>query len=314
MRFNMDEVQDRILQEALELFSEKGAVETYMKDIAEEVGVRETTIYYYFDGKDGILDELTVRHNEKMALILNQALKSVYAVRHYGKITREIIRFILNAHLLNAHLERLISVDNFHYERIMDVEKFRNPHSGKLHYEQVETRPQRTFELILLTIQYSGMLPDDFDVSRMAEICHYIFRASIEKHLLLGDATDETLLACRDNILDDILFLYDRYAVADEVPVRDDACVFYGSEIVRERPGMMKWIVLSFQDYGIMDEFVDKLADDDALYELARKKQQELLALGPETYAETPFDDSLHFEHWREMMDAPDFSELTDLP
>lgn len=50
--------RDEILQAAAELFVNRGFAATSTRDIAEKVGIRQASLYYYFEGKPGILAEL----------------------------------------------------------------------------------------------------------------------------------------------------------------------------------------------------------------------------------------------------------------
>ncbi|WP_462409314.1 TetR/AcrR family transcriptional regulator [Neobacillus sp. Marseille-QA0830] len=51
--------KEKILQAALELFSEKGFSATTTKEIAGRSGVAEGLLFYYFKDKNGLLKELT---------------------------------------------------------------------------------------------------------------------------------------------------------------------------------------------------------------------------------------------------------------
>ena len=51
--YNMtnDSTKDTIIEKSLELFAEKGYSAVSMRDIAGAVGIRSSTIYYYFKSK-----------------------------------------------------------------------------------------------------------------------------------------------------------------------------------------------------------------------------------------------------------------------
>lgn len=50
--------RDQILDVSARLFTDQGYAATSTRDIAEAVGIRQASIYYYFAGKPGILSEL----------------------------------------------------------------------------------------------------------------------------------------------------------------------------------------------------------------------------------------------------------------
>lgn len=53
-----DNTKDRILETSLKLFSEKGYAALSMRDLSDAVGIRTSSIYYYFKSKQDIFDAL----------------------------------------------------------------------------------------------------------------------------------------------------------------------------------------------------------------------------------------------------------------
>jgi TetR/AcrR family transcriptional regulator, cholesterol catabolism regulator len=58
--------RELILEQALELFSEKGYRETSLQDIADHLGVTRQAFYYYFDSKEDILWSLIERLGKQL--------------------------------------------------------------------------------------------------------------------------------------------------------------------------------------------------------------------------------------------------------
>ena len=67
--------RDRILYEALKLFSSKGIKETTIRDIAKAVGITEGAIYRHFKSKDEIVERLFSHYSEELYEVLNGALE-----------------------------------------------------------------------------------------------------------------------------------------------------------------------------------------------------------------------------------------------
>jgi len=82
---NMQEKHDRILECALDLFAEKGYVNTRVRDIIDKSGYGTGTFYKYFDSKEKVL-----------TVLLNDFLdKIIAAVNEFFKIESDLnIRFI----------------------------------------------------------------------------------------------------------------------------------------------------------------------------------------------------------------------------
>jgi TetR/AcrR family transcriptional regulator len=62
-----ERTRQRILQAALEVFGAKGYAGARVAEIAERAGVNHQLISYYFDGKEGLYDELLARWHRREA-------------------------------------------------------------------------------------------------------------------------------------------------------------------------------------------------------------------------------------------------------
>src|ERR1700684_1788361 len=60
-RGSAPETRERILDIALELFTEQGYDKTSLRDIAERLGTTKAALYYHFERKEDILLELHLR-------------------------------------------------------------------------------------------------------------------------------------------------------------------------------------------------------------------------------------------------------------
>ena len=75
-----DLVRDRLTDKAAELFATRGYSRTTIHEIAEELGLRRSSLYHYFRNKEEILDALidqqTIEHAETLkALLTDKSLK-----------------------------------------------------------------------------------------------------------------------------------------------------------------------------------------------------------------------------------------------
>ena len=101
-----------LLDKGLELFAEKGFFGTGLRDLARAVGVRESTLYYHFPGKEAlfeaILEEDDSDHQAAIRLI-EQPIRSA------GVFLRVIARRVLAhfATLRQRRLHRILMSDGF---------------------------------------------------------------------------------------------------------------------------------------------------------------------------------------------------------
>lgn len=66
--------KERILNEALRLFSEKGYSDVYVGDIAEAVGIKAPSLYKHYKGKKEIFDSCVEQFYERMTQMRNGLL------------------------------------------------------------------------------------------------------------------------------------------------------------------------------------------------------------------------------------------------
>ena len=59
--FYSSETKNKILDEATKLFALKGFGSVSMRDIGNEAGVKMSTIYYYYEGKEALFEDIMVR-------------------------------------------------------------------------------------------------------------------------------------------------------------------------------------------------------------------------------------------------------------
>ena len=66
--------KEKILNEALILFSEKGYSDVFVGDIAAAVGIKAPSLYKHFKGKQEIFDSCVEKFSERMTQIRNELL------------------------------------------------------------------------------------------------------------------------------------------------------------------------------------------------------------------------------------------------
>ena len=66
--------KEKILNEALNLFSEKGYSDVYVGDIAEAVGIKAPSLYKHFKGKQEIFDLCVEKFYERMTQVRNNLM------------------------------------------------------------------------------------------------------------------------------------------------------------------------------------------------------------------------------------------------
>jgi AcrR family transcriptional regulator len=93
--------RDRILDVALELFTEKGYDATSMREIAERLGITKPALYYHFDSKDDIVRALLADMEQQVDELVAWAREQPYT----PELRREVLARwsdVMQSHGLNA--------------------------------------------------------------------------------------------------------------------------------------------------------------------------------------------------------------------
>jgi AcrR family transcriptional regulator len=98
--------RDRILNVALELFTEKGFDGTSLREIAERLGVTKAAIYYHFASKDDILMALHMRLHEFGKDALSQMTDEPVTLQQWGLLLELLVGQMLAQRKLFLFHER----------------------------------------------------------------------------------------------------------------------------------------------------------------------------------------------------------------
>jgi len=71
-----EKARERIIEQALKSFSERGYYRTRMADIAGDLGVSKGAIYQYFESKEQLFIEAIEHHGERRGRVLRGFLDS----------------------------------------------------------------------------------------------------------------------------------------------------------------------------------------------------------------------------------------------
>lgn len=93
--------RDRILDVALDLFTERGYDATSMREIAERLEITKAALYYHFDGKDDIVRSLLADMEDQVSALVAWAREQEYS----PDLRREVLARwadVMQSHGLNA--------------------------------------------------------------------------------------------------------------------------------------------------------------------------------------------------------------------
>ena len=125
------DTKNLILDTALDLFSMRGYVGVGMRDIAHNVGIRESAIYKHFAGKQELFNTLVKRMSEEYTAHTNSLgiyHNSAMIERYKGISENELIQFCCGIFFYLAKDERAVK-----FRKILTMEQFKNDKIGKIY-------------------------------------------------------------------------------------------------------------------------------------------------------------------------------------
>lgn len=142
-----------ILIEALNLFSNKGYAAVSMRDIATVVGIRVSSIYHHFSGKQALFEALIQKATD-----VKEALQDVFlnALSKAGRVEEEAFVqtgiYFLTGYLQNAQVEPLL--------KVLECERFHNEDADRVWKELVIFTPLEHEENVFRILRERGEIVD----------------------------------------------------------------------------------------------------------------------------------------------------------
>ena len=161
------DTKQRILDEALTLFSEKGYANVYVNDIAEKVWIKAPSLYKHYKSKqaifDAIIDEMNHRFEEQaQSLSINGTDPSKDAKVYEHMDEDHLVQLGNNLFLYYLH-------DSYtkRFRKMLTLEQFKDKELAKVYSRQYFDNPLSYQGMLLGLLVAQGLLVTD-DVPIMA--------------------------------------------------------------------------------------------------------------------------------------------------
>ncbi len=160
-----DETKNRILDIAADLFAHKGYDSVTIHEIADAVGIRESSIYNHFQNKESILDTLFLLFSQKAqeSRPSEEELDQMLLIMQPEEIFKNILFYFGN------HTNKTVE----HAAMVINVEKFRNPRAAEIYFQNVVHEPSEYYERLLRKMIGNGMIKP-VDAKLFAEQYNYV--------------------------------------------------------------------------------------------------------------------------------------------
>ena len=124
--------KERIIDEALTLFSEKGYANVYVADIAERVGIKAPSLYKHYKNKQAIFDAIIEGMKKRFleqacSLQINGEDASIDAEIYKNISEEQLIELGTNLFLYFLHddytrrFRKMLTIEQFHDKQLADV-------------------------------------------------------------------------------------------------------------------------------------------------------------------------------------------------
>ena len=169
------ETTDRILRASAELFAANGFDAVSLTQIAEASGMRESSLYNHFSGKNAILETLFEIFRSSAPLFCPSAEELDRMLPHMTP--EEIMKHILL--YFGSHGDDFV-------ERIAMVitnEKFKNPEAAAVYYACIVREPSAYYEALFEKMIARGMIRS-LDARMFAEQYNYVSIALTKEYFM----------------------------------------------------------------------------------------------------------------------------------
>ena len=179
--------RDKIMDVALNMFSERGYEAVSIRDICGEVGIKESTLYYHFKNKKDILDSLIEKFRSHIDGLLSHVDEITEKPAKKGKKNDDISLHMVDSYMIDSYL-----FDPFCnlMLRLMMIEQFHNEELRELYEKTLFTDPYEIQMNIYKRLSSAGMMPEE-DVEWVVKESHSYMTMLTFKYLLNGDLTDK---------------------------------------------------------------------------------------------------------------------------
>lgn len=168
--------RELIMQEALNLFADKGYAAVSMRDIATAVGIRASSIYNHFSGKQELFIALVQKANgvkNSLQAVFMNAFSKVETVEEEAFVQAGV--FFLTGYLHNPQVAPLL--------KVLECERFHNEEADKAWCELMLSAPLEHEVTIFKMLKVSGLIEDENAEDLAAEYQSAILLAYFTKDL-----------------------------------------------------------------------------------------------------------------------------------
>ena len=179
----MNMTRKKILDVSLELFSKKGYSAVSIRDICKYVEIKESSVYYHFENKQSIFDELLNKFAEIAKGMMAQLENGLTDGQNsFSNGFNTVANCFFEQYLMNEFCNKVI--------RIMHIEQFNNDDVRKLYQHWLLDEPLDFQRKIFSALMSAGIIAN-CDTEYLAVKYYAPIYFYAQKWLFSGELTEE---------------------------------------------------------------------------------------------------------------------------
>ncbi|MEO0368724.1 MAG: TetR/AcrR family transcriptional regulator, partial [Pseudomonadota bacterium] len=182
----------RAIESAAAVFAEKGFHGATTEDIASELGVKQGSLYYYFDSKEAALQQVCEYGFENYVLQMRKivAREQAFSAKMYAIVTSHLSRYRQKSNALKVHNDQRLYLPKERREKLKEL--------GTSYREMLEQTLQEGIE----QAELDGSIDVHFHAYSIIGLCNFW-----GANLIRDEALDlvETIDQCAEFIFNGLL-------------------------------------------------------------------------------------------------------------
>lgn len=186
--------KEKIMDVALQMFSERGYEAVSIRDICGEVGIKESTLYYHFKNKMDILDSLIAKFKEHIEglLIHIDEMPQMPSGKKKNSGSKDILdSYMMDSYLFDPFCNLMI--------RLMMIEQFHNEEMRALYEKTMFTDPYDIYLRVFRMLATQGAFSES-QVDAIVRRYHAYMTMLTYRYLLNGELTEERKKAYKKEV------------------------------------------------------------------------------------------------------------------
>lgn len=188
----MNETRQKILDTALDLFSQKGFSAVSVRDICKVVNIKESSVYYHFKNKQAIFDELLGQF-EKIATGLMCQLEQglMTPPDSFGEnLFEKTCHCFFEDYLMDEYCNKIM--------RLLSIEHLHNDEMQKVYDDWIFDKPLNFQAQVFSVLNRAGII-QTADSNYLAVKFYAPIFLFMERWLFCGELTEECRQIFREN-------------------------------------------------------------------------------------------------------------------